>query len=93
MRLISDKNADKVKDEVATVHAMKAHGGRIGITPPILNLGSRGSSVANNTHRPFLLPRKNSVASEQENGWAPEQVWASWRTEPLAIAGNKKLIP
>jgi len=38
-----------MKDKVVPVHAMKTYGGKSGITPLILNLGTRWMSVASFT--------------------------------------------
>jgi hypothetical protein len=44
-----------MKDKVAPVHAMKTNGGRSGVAPLILNLGTRWKIVANFTLQSLYL--------------------------------------
>jgi hypothetical protein len=54
--------ATVMKDEVVPVHAMQAYGGRSGVAPLILNLGTRWKWVANLTLQPPSSPGDNLVA-------------------------------
>jgi hypothetical protein len=58
------------KGNAVTVHAVKAHGGYMGIAPHVLNLGARWRLVINFTTRPLYRRERTAVPTEQEGGRA-----------------------
>ena len=59
---------DKIKGKVFPVFAMKAYGASGVTAPPILNHGTRGTSVVNVTSRP-LYPQEKNPGSHYIKGW------------------------
>jgi hypothetical protein len=76
------------KGKVVSAHTMKMYRRSIGITPLILDLGTRWRRVVNFTSQTLYSLGKTSVPNEQEAGFAPEPVWTFWRREKsVATAG------
>jgi len=80
---------------VVLVHAVKARRKSGGITPPILNLGTRWRSVVN--FIPFLLHTCAQNAWYPLNGreaeFAAEPFWMFWRRDmSLALARNQTQV-
>jgi hypothetical protein len=65
------------------------HAGKIDITPPILNLGTRRRWVISFTPRLLFHRERTLVSIELEACWATEPVWTFWRSEKsLARVGT-----
>jgi hypothetical protein len=67
---------------------MKPYREGIGLTPLILNLGSRWRGMLNFTPRPLCPRERILVPIELLASWAPEPVWTFWRRhKSLALVG------
>ena len=73
MNLHHLKNLKYYKCKILPVHSMKAHKGRRGTAPLILNLSTR-CWVVNIIPWPLYPWERTQVPIKQEAGWAPEPV-------------------
>ena len=73
------------EDNIFIVHAMKEYRGSRGITPLILDIGTRWRWVVNFTFLPIysLGKKKSLIPYEYEAGYAKEEFWSFWRRKTL----------